>query len=114
MSVVGGRVQVVDEREFWRLLDRLAGAAGSADARAAEPTDDLATRPAGEVVAFQARFDAAAGRLATWRVRGAAHRILGWCTDDAFEDFRAWVIGQGRDTWSRVVADADALAALPA
>src|SRR4051794_39031622 len=112
MSVAGGRVQVVDEREFWRLIDRLSWTSGSPDARAAGLTSQLAALPAAEVVAFQTLFDAAAARLATWRVRGAAHRILGWCTDDAFGDFSAWVIGQGRDVWSRVLADAASLAAL--
>ena len=114
MSVVGGRVQVVDEREFWRLIDRLPWTDGSPDDRAAWLTGQLAALPAGEVVAFQTLFDAAAARLATWRVRGAAHRVLGWCTDDAFGDFQAWVIGQGRATWSRVATDPDALATLPA
>jgi hypothetical protein len=114
MSVAGGRVQVVDEREFWRLVDRLSWMDGPPDSRAAGLTAELAASPAAEVVAFQTLFDAAAARLTSWRVRGAAHRVLGWCTDDAFGDFRAWVIGQGREVWARVAADPDSLAALPA
>jgi hypothetical protein len=114
LSVADGRVHGVDEREFWRLIEAVSWMEGDRDARAGWLIRQLAARPPDEIVRFQVLFDVASARLSTSLVRGAAHRVMGWCTDDAFGDFRAWVIGLGRDGCARVAADPDSLAALPA
>jgi hypothetical protein len=38
----------------------------------------------------------------------------GWCSDDGFEYFRLWLIGQGRVIFERAVTMPDSLAAVPA
>lgn len=43
----------------------------------------------------------------------AAFVIWGYISDDGFNDFKAGLVGLGRDTFERVVADADTLADLP-
>ncbi|HUR54757.1 MAG TPA: DUF4240 domain-containing protein [Gemmataceae bacterium] len=63
-----------------------------------------------EVVAFQARFDEAmlaANKIDLW---GAAYLINGGCSDDAFRDFRAWLIGRGRHPYEAALKNPDSLA----
>ena len=63
-----------------------------------------------EVVAFQARFDeslAAANKIDLW---GAAYLINGGCSDDAFRDFRAWLVGRGRHAYEAALKNPDTLA----
>jgi hypothetical protein len=63
-----------------------------------------------EVVAFQARFDeavAAANKIDLW---GAAYLINGGCSDDAFRDFRCWLVGRGRHAYEAALKNPDTLA----
>ena len=46
----------------------------------------------------------------SWDMWGAAYLINGGCSDDGFVYFRAWLIAQGRATYSAAVADPDTLA----
>ena len=62
-----------------------------------------------EVVQFQARFDeaiAAANTLSLW---GAAQLINGSCSDDAFRDFRVWLVGRGRHAYESALKNPDTL-----
>jgi hypothetical protein len=41
---------------------------------------------------------------------GAAYLICGGCSDDGFEYFRCWLIGQGREVYEAALSDPDSLA----
>ncbi|MFR9777291.1 DUF4240 domain-containing protein [Micromonospora sp. MS34] len=103
----------MDTDEFWALIEASA-AAGTPDERLAWLTDRLAGRPAAEAVGFVQRLDELRGPIDTWRHWGAALLICGGlCSDDGFFYFQAWLVGQGREAYHRVLADPDALADLP-
>jgi len=49
-----------------------------------------------------------------WNLWGAAHLLGGGgCSDDGFDDFRGWLLTQGRATWQGAFRDPDSLAAHP-
>lgn len=92
---------------MWRLIE---------DARlAASPRAWLKQRL--EVMEFDeiARFNLglqdtlAAARIPS--LATAAYTILGFLSDDAFEDFTAWLVLQGKDRFEAALADADSIAA---
>jgi hypothetical protein len=63
-----------------------------------------------EVVEFQVRFDeamAAANLIDLW---GAAYLINGGCSDDGFQDFRAWLVSRGRHAYESALKHPDSLA----
>jgi hypothetical protein len=104
----------MDNDTFWGLVD--TARAGAAEA--GEPLDEvlvarLAQRPRREILEFQERFDELHDALYRWDVWAAAYLIGGGCSDDSFMDFRAGVIGLGRDWYERVAVDPDSLAAHP-
>jgi hypothetical protein len=58
-------------------------------------------------------LDDASSRAMTWLMLGAARRILGYCPDGGVAGFRIWLVGMGREIFTRVAADPDALANVP-
>src|SRR5947209_1752683 len=96
------------EDEFWGHID--ATRRDDPDAHADALTGRLATRPAEDIVDFQFwwdRMSAAAYQRDVW---AAAYYANGGCSDDGFDDFRAWLVLQGRDAFRAVVADPNRLA----
>lgn len=63
-----------------------------------------------EVVEFQAKFDEAVASANTIALWGAAHVINGGCSDDAFRDFRVWLVARGRHPYEAALRHPDSLA----
>ncbi|MFD3522564.1 DUF4240 domain-containing protein [Streptomyces sp. NPDC058653] len=107
----------MDKDQFWQLVETArARESGGADeeAVAGRASDLLAARPVEEILAAQqALWDVMADSY-TNPVWAAAYLINGGCSDDGFDYFRGWLLAQGRDTYTRVIADPDSLADLPA
>ena len=107
----------MDTDQFWTLVESArAQVDDPADpyAVAAQAADALAAYPRAEIVATQQTlWDLLAGsyRAPLW---AAAHLINGGCSDDGFDYFRGWLLAQGREVFTQVVADPQALADLPA
>jgi hypothetical protein len=68
--------------------------------------------PHAELLGFQDRWDEVDARAFTWPVWDAACLLLGFVSDDFFDDVRAWIISHGRTTVDRVVADPETLVEL--
>jgi hypothetical protein len=103
--------------DFWRLVDE-----ARRDVKDSELMDDeiaenlinrLATGPVEEILDFANCFDHASSRAFDWTLWAAAELIWGWTSDDTFTGFRSGLIGLGRETFERVVADPDSLADHP-
>ena len=105
----------MDTDAFWQLIaDSLEHASGRS-ARERFIKDQLAACAAADVVAFQAILNRTCNHAFTWDLWGAAVRIFGgWCSDDGFDYFRLWLVGQGRATFECAVTSPDSLAGVPA
>ncbi|MFI9846385.1 DUF4240 domain-containing protein [Nonomuraea sp. NPDC051941] len=95
--------------DFWAILAQCPPPAGPDD-----DCDALVARlgrlSPPEIVAFDQHLTdlrLAAHRLDLW---GAAYLINGGCSDDGFEYFRCWLVGQGRRTYEAALDDPDSLA----
>lgn len=96
---------------FARLFRRSAPDSDQIEAAAAESLKSaLMTLPAAEIVAFKKRLEAQLDRAYKANVWEAAYVLMGGCSDDMFEYFRAWLIAQGRETFEGVLADPESLA----
>lgn len=100
--------------DFWAVIDRAtADRPGSPDEVAQRATADLATRDPEEIVAWGRHLDkvmAASGKEDLW---AAAYLINGGCSEDGFDNFRGWLIANGREVVARAVREPDTLADLP-
>lgn len=101
----------MDERRFWELIaESRARAARDPHRQMTRLRELLAALTAEEVLEFGTifwRLHGVAYRAELW---GAAHLIAGGADDEGFDNFRAWLIAQGRDIFEAALADADSLA----
>jgi hypothetical protein len=103
----------MDAAQFWDLIEGSAAAHADPEQRSDWLIERLSQLPVDEISAFDARLDEETSRAMTWLMWGAAHRILSFCSDDGFTDFRCWAVGLGRDAFRRITRHPDRLAELP-
>lgn len=98
------------EREFWKIIDATAAAETGGERQLADLRQRLAKLPDADLASFIRVYDRLMVRTYDWGLWGATYVAHGGASDDAFEDFRKWLIAQGRETFEKVAADPDALA----
>ncbi|KAF4407244.1 MULTISPECIES: DUF4240 domain-containing protein [Streptomyces] len=103
----------MDETEFWAIVDSSREAA---DGDPEEQTDALVDRlvmlDPDSVLDFARHFEARLARSYRWELWGAAWVLLDGASDDAFDNFRCWLIGQGRRVFEGALHEPDDLAEL--
>ncbi|MDT9688039.1 DUF4240 domain-containing protein [Streptomyces sp. P9(2023)] len=103
----------MDETEFWEIIDSTRGAAeGDPEEHADLLVERLLQLDPDSVLDFARHFEARYNRAYRWDLWGAAAVLLDGAGDDAFDYFRCWLIGQGREVFEGAVHDPDALAEL--
>ncbi|MFE0135369.1 DUF4240 domain-containing protein [Streptomyces sp. NPDC059037] len=103
----------MDETEFWEIVDRTRVAAeGDPEDHADLLVERLLELEPDMVLDFARHFEARYNRAYRWDLWGAAWILLGGVSDDAFDYFRCWLIGQGREVFEGALHDPDSLADL--
>ncbi|RLL66473.1 DUF4240 domain-containing protein [Streptomyces sp. Z26] len=101
----------MDETEFWEHVDSAREAAdGDPEEQADVLVERLAKLDPEAVAVFARHFESRFDRAYRWDVRAAARLLLDDPGDDAFDAFRCWLIGQGREVYETAVHDTDDLA----
>ncbi|HZI96923.1 MAG TPA: DUF4240 domain-containing protein [Actinomycetales bacterium] len=96
--------------EFWALIDSARDEAKADPARQTELlTRSLSGLAADDIVSFDAHFRSTRARGYTWDLWAVGFLAAGGMSDDAFMDFRAYLIGRGREVWERALEDPDAI-----
>lgn len=103
----------MDETEFWELIDATREAAeGDPEEQADLLVDRLLQFDPDMVLDFARHFEARYNRAYRWDLWGAAWLLLDGASDDSFDYFRCWLIGQGREVYEGALHDPDSLADL--
>ncbi|MEU6015579.1 DUF4240 domain-containing protein [Streptomyces sp. NPDC047515] len=103
----------MDETEFWEIIDSTREAAeGDPEDQADLLVERLIRLDPEAVLDFARHFEARYHRAYRWELWGAAAVLLGGASDDAFDFFRCWLIGQGREVFEGALHDPDSLADL--
>jgi hypothetical protein len=92
--------------QFWQLIDATRGQPERGDMLTAA----LTTLPPDEIIRFQLLYDDVLQSANTVDLWGAAHQIMGGCSDDAFSDFREDLVELGREVFEAAVRNPDSLA----
>ncbi|MEH0422637.1 DUF4240 domain-containing protein [Streptomyces sp. B21-083] len=104
----------MDETEFWKLVDATREAAeGDPEDQADLLVERLLQLDPDSVLDFARHFEARYNRAYRWDLWGAARVLLDGADDEAFDFFRCWLIGQGREVFEGALhGDPDSLADL--
>jgi Protein of unknown function (DUF4240) len=104
----------MDREQFWALVEAAkAAAGGNCKQQAAQLVAALAERSVSEVLDYHhihSWLMAQSYRLELW---GAAYLINGGCSNDGFDYFRGWLLGQGPAIWQAALHAPDSLASHP-
>lgn len=99
------KVYVMSEDEFWKLIDASRPKNGcNPDQQAQFITDALAKRSRQEIIDFENLWLQILHRLYTWPILKANFVLQSYVSDDVFEDFRHWIILNGRENDDDVFA----------
>ncbi len=98
------------EEDFWKIIDRARKASQGDPDRLADLVEELLeSRPISEIIIFGDVFN----RLHRQSYRSdwwaAAYLINSGCSDDGFEDFRAWVISRGQKVYDEAWKNPESL-----
>lgn len=100
----------INETEFWNLIDSARQSATTATDIPKRLIDRLKEMPVDKIVDFGRLFRDTSRTAYDERLWAAAYAINGGCSDDSFHDFRSWLVVQGKEFYSRALADPDSLA----
>ncbi|GAA3859609.1 DUF4240 domain-containing protein [Streptomyces sedi] len=103
----------MDETGFWSLVDETRLAAGrDPDLHAELLVERLVLLDPEAVHDFARHFEARFSRAHRWDLWGAAWVLLNGADEEAFENFRCWLISLGRTVFEGTLLAPDALAEL--
>lgn len=96
------------EEDFWHIIEK----AGCPDLCSVEDqcgriTDVLKSKPKAELVAFENIRHSLLLKAYTWPLLKASFIVLSHASDDIFEDFRHWLILNGKERFYRGIDDPD-------
>ena len=106
---------LMDEEIFWKIIKNSKdNSNGDFEEQQEELAKELRKLTPDEIILFGNRFRYYRGQANTWELWGAIYIIHGGCGDDSFNDFREWVIGQGKDFYYKTIQDPETLIDLDA
>ena len=110
---LGQVTEMMDEDRYWRMIaDSKGESGGDLECQANVLITALEQLPPAEMVMFRLRTDKLLHDTYTSHLWCAGYIMNGGLSDDGFEYFRLWLIGQGREVFEKARADPDSLADL--
>lgn len=93
------------EVQFWELIDQSRQGSRNCKAQTEHLQQILSTLPPAEIVEFQQVFADKIVESYRWDLWGVAWLIGNGCSDDGFEYFCRWLIGQGKAVYCQAMVD---------
>jgi hypothetical protein len=104
----------MDEAVFWKLIEEAKAEMTPASSNQPEILQKkLEALQPPKIVEFDRMFTRLIDDAYSWDLWAAAYIIEGGCSDDGFRDFRAGLIGLGRDVYYAALTDPNTLARQP-
>ena len=94
----------MEEEKFWSIIQITKdNSKDDFELQQKELANQLRKLTPDEIILFGNRFRSYRGLANTWELWGAIYIIHGGCGDDSFNDFREWVIGQGKEFYNKTI-----------
>lgn len=100
----------MNEERFWEIVETVSDL--ELEEREALLALQLEKLSNDELEAFNEIWHAKMRAAYTWDLWAAGFVVIGGCSDDAFTEFRNWIISEGREVFAAAVSDPDSLAVL--
>ena len=98
--------QLMDEVEFWKLIDKSRAAANNNyQTQITSLKTILLTLESSDIIKFDNTFTGLLAASYDYQLWGASFVINGGCSDDCFEYFRQYLIGHGKEKFYKTIKD---------
>jgi len=96
----------MNEQIFWELIDKARSAPNSNfETQCVTLTELLIPYSAEDIVSFEHILRQKIEEASTWPLMAATFVVCSFISDDTYEDFRAWLVGQGRERFYNALKD---------
>ena len=102
----------MEVEQFWKLIEKThQNSQGAPQKQADLLVDELAKLSEAEILSYQLILDNLVDQAYIAELWDVAFILAsGWgCSDDGFEYFRGWLIGQGQDVYEKALSDPESL-----
>ena len=97
-------------KTFWELIENAKQSSGGDPNKQAELLVEALTELSeSEILAYQTIFDNLKDEAYTAELWEMAYILGGGCSDDGFMDFRAWLIGQGKNIFKATLDNPESI-----
>ncbi|MBT2688793.1 DUF4240 domain-containing protein [Bacillus sp. ISL-47] len=93
------------EMLFWEMLETSRRKGEDPEEQLEWLINVLSRRPVKDIVMFDYWFNQNYNKSYTSNLWAAAYIIMGGCSDDCFDYFRAWLLYQGKETYEAIMKD---------
>ena len=100
---------MMNEDTFWQLIEQSRKQSDDPDEQADALAKILKQRTPEELIEFDKIMYDKRKELYRWDLWGIGYIVNGGCSDDGFEYFRCWVIGQGKAFYDKALADPESI-----
>jgi len=97
------------EEQFWELIEKSGQGALDCESQAHQLKQILCDLTPSQIIEFDRIFLQKRIEAYRWDLWGVAHLIFSYCSDDGFEDFRCWLVGQGQQAFESVLQDPEVI-----
>lgn len=96
----------MNEQIFWELIDQARKAPNSNfETQCVTLTELLTAHTTEDIIAFEHLLRQKIEQASSWPVMAATFVVCSFISDDTYEDFRAWLVGQGKDNFNKAIKD---------
>ncbi len=96
----------MNEQIFWELIDKSKNAAPTHfETQCVTLTELLIPYDERDIIEFEHILRAQIERANTWPIMAASFVVCSFISDDTYEDFRAWIVGQGKENFDKILRD---------
>jgi hypothetical protein len=101
----------INLNDFWNIIDASRINSKDINEQVGNLKNKLRELSETQIVEFDNRFIALKNKSYRWDLWGAIYLLRGGCSDDSFEYFREWLIGQGKDKFETAIKNPESIKA---
>lgn len=99
------------EAIFWELIDEARSAPNSNfETQCVTLTELLTEHSKEDIIAFEHMLREKIEEASSFRMMAATFLVCSFISDDTYEDFRAWLVGQGKNDFNKAIRNPDDIA----
>lgn len=96
----------MNEQIFWEIIAQSRATLNTNfETQCVNISEILMDYSAEEIIEFEHQLRLQMEKVNTWNMMAASFVVCSFISDETYEDFRAWVVGQGKENFDKILRD---------